>query len=175
MKILPLREAELESLSALARKSFQATYGPHNPPGLLKRYMDKAFSTSQLRHEWDDSANHFFLALDAREQLVGYCKLRAGEKPGSLSKDNVIELERIYVDPARTGEGIGRQLMDSACDKARGLGFDAIWLGVWSKNTRAIAFYERERFEKTESKIFMMDDDPQEDYVMVKELRWSEV
>jgi ribosomal protein S18 acetylase RimI-like enzyme len=47
----------------------------------------------------------------------------------------------------------------------------ALWLGVWEKNERAINFYHRWGFEKFGEHDFILGDDVQTDWLMKKELK----
>jgi ribosomal protein S18 acetylase RimI-like enzyme len=42
-----------------------------------------------------------------------------------------------------------------------------MWLGVWENNHRAIKFYHDFGFKKFDSHIYVMGDDPQNDWMMM--------
>jgi ribosomal protein S18 acetylase RimI-like enzyme len=50
------------------------------------------------------------------------------------------------------------------------LGCDAIWLGVWERNERAIHFYERWGFVTVGNRQFALGPELQTDLVMAKAL-----
>jgi ribosomal protein S18 acetylase RimI-like enzyme len=79
-----------------------------------------------------------------------------------------IELQRLYVDNTLHGTGAGRLLMDSAMQLARDLGFQAVWLGVWEENWRAMAFYKKFGFERVGEHIFELGVEKQLDYIFLK-------
>jgi ribosomal protein S18 acetylase RimI-like enzyme len=45
------------------------------------------------------------------------------------------------------------------------------WLGVWERNEKAIAFYEKLGLEKAGNHLFRMGDEIQSDYIMKKSLK----
>ena len=54
--------------------------------------------------------------------------------------------------------------------EARQLGADALWLGVWERNPRAIAFYGKVGFVDVGSHLFVVGADAQTDRIMVRSL-----
>ena len=56
------------------------------------------------------------------------------------------QLEQLYVAPDRLGDGIGRQLVDTAKDRSP----DGLSLWTFQVNDRARRFYERNGFEAAE-------------------------
>jgi ribosomal protein S18 acetylase RimI-like enzyme len=59
----------------------------------------------------------------------------------------------------------------SACvDQARAWGCDVLWLAVWERNPRAIAFYEKSGFDQVGRTTFKLGNDLQFDHVMAKPL-----
>lgn len=54
----------------------------------------------------------------------------------------------IYLDPARTGRGIGRQLCAALLDAVRDLGMHAVIAGVALPNAASVALHERLGFRK---------------------------
>lgn len=160
---------DIEKLQSLSISSFVATYGAQNTEHHFKSYLDTAFSTDQMLNELIDPLNVFIGSFD-EGNLVGYIKLRNSEPLPCISVKNVIEVEGVDADPERKGQGIGKGLLRAAEAYSLDKGFAHIWLGVWSENSAAIGFYETKGFEKVGKKTFMMADDPQVDYVMIKVL-----
>jgi ribosomal protein S18 acetylase RimI-like enzyme len=60
--------------------------------------------------------------------------------------------------------------MQAARDAARELGGRHLWLGVWERNPRAIAFYRRAGFTDVGSTFYMVGPDRQTDRVFVAEV-----
>ena len=166
MQIRPAEKTDLADLQTLASSSFVATYAPHNPPHIIEPYVKAAFSRDQILAELGHSQNSFWVAVK-NGKIMGYLKLREGDLPTCIKGKNSLEVERIYADPNRKRQGIGSALMATAKTQAKAKGFDSIWLGVWQKNLASVAFYKAQGFEIAGEKTFMMDADPQVDYVMI--------
>lgn len=81
-----------------------------------------------------------------------------------------LEIERIYVRKKFKHQGIGTFLLDTAIKKAKEKQKTAIWLGVWEHNDAALAFYRKRGFTKYSEHVFYMGDDPQTDYLFIKQL-----
>jgi ribosomal protein S18 acetylase RimI-like enzyme len=58
--------------------------------------------------------------------------------------------------------------MRSCLTEARSRDKDTIWLGVWERNARAIAFYRRWGFADVGSQSFQLGGDLQSDRVMAR-------
>lgn len=56
--------------------------------------------------------------------------------------------------------------MEAVLTVAREAGAETVWLGVWEKNPRAIAFYEKCGFRITGSHPFLVGTDLQTDRIM---------
>jgi ribosomal protein S18 acetylase RimI-like enzyme len=59
-------------------------------------------------------------------------------------------------------------LMDACLKAAARMGFQTMWLGVWEKNLRAIRFYQKWGFSKAGDKQFVLGQDVQNDFVLVR-------
>lgn len=82
-----------------------------------------------------------------------------------------MEIERIYVAKEFQGKGLGRRLMTYAISAAMQRKKAYVWLGVWEKNEKALAFYRKNGFYQIGTHTFVMGDDPQTDYIMRKDLK----
>ena len=81
-----------------------------------------------------------------------------------------IELWRFYVDREWHGRGIAGRLMKTILEEAAGTSAAAVWLGVWERNPRAIAFYRKSGFTDVGAHEFHLGADVQTDRVMVRDL-----
>ena len=111
----------------------------------------------------------FWLAwLDGK--LAGYLKLMLDTHTESIQSGKTLQVERIYVEPAMQGRGIGESFMDFVSLQAQQAQAELIWLSVWKKNPRAVKFYERCGYEICGTEIFQLGDDAQLDWVMRKQV-----
>jgi len=167
MRIERASESHLAVLAELAARTFRDAFGPENTPADMEKYLERAFSTAQLRLELADRASVFLLAWQGRGvRPAGYAKLRDGNPDPSVSGPKPIELERLYVDREAVGRGRGSQLMSACLEHAGAAGFETLWLGVWEHNPRAIAFYRRWHFAEVGDHVFLLGKDEQRDVIM---------
>lgn len=169
IRILPATSETAVVLSTLGRQTFTDAFAKDNNEQDFQQYVEQAFQVSAIQQELVDPNTKFFLAYQ-QEKAVAYLKLRWGKTTARLGDDDAIEIQRIYVHQAEIGQGIGKQLMQTALDYAQANQFTTIWLGVWEHNPSAIAFYKRWGFQTFDSHIFMMGSDPQTDLLMKRSI-----
>jgi len=155
-------ETDIPALAAFSIETFYDTYQTHNTPEDMEEYVRTYFSIDQLTAELKTAGTYFFIAKEAGK-IIGYTKLRDQKKPTAIQSLDPIELERIYVHPSQKGKGVGRALLDKACDFARANQYKTLWLGVWEKNVKAIRFYEQYGFSHLGKQIFVLGKDEQQD------------
>ena len=167
--IRPAQNDDLQSLADLAIRSFRVTYEAHNDPEVFDEYLRSSLTVENLRRELTDTDNVFLVAHENnRGSILGYAKLRQSDPAPGVDDQNAIEIERIYADPARIGQGIGAALMQACLDASLRLGHQTIWLGVWKPNERAISFYKKWGFKIVGEYFFQMGPEPQDDFVMAR-------
>jgi diamine N-acetyltransferase len=161
---------DADSVLDFAARTYYETFAPLNTPRNMRAYMTAAFNRTQFKEEFDDPYATFLVAeIDTR--LAGYAKLLAGEPPECVTEDAPIELVRFYIDLPWHGSGLASALMEQCLAVARQSGFNTIYLGVWEKNERAKAFYQKWNFERVGEHIFHMGDDPQVDWWMMRRIQ----
>ena len=161
--LYPAVSADLPELVRFARRVFDETFSPDNPPEVMIPYMDEAFTMERITAEWQEPLSIFWLArIDG--QLAGYARIRRNPEMDHQLGPYHLELQRLYVDSRWHGHGVSNQLMEAAI--AHAAGQDWLWLGVWEKNPRAIRFYEKWGFETFGTHEFLMGEDRQTDLVM---------
>ncbi|GCF94886.1 N-acetyltransferase [Enterococcus florum] len=169
ISIVPIQLDEAEILQALSIRIFTETFSAQNTPENMTAYLTEAYQLEKLQNELQNPNSSFFF-IYSDQVLAGYLKVNINEAQTETIADNALEIERIYVDHALNGQGLGQALMKKAEEVAREKGREAIWLGVWEKNTRALAFYQKQGFRQVSTHSFLMGDDEQTDLIMKKEL-----
>jgi ribosomal protein S18 acetylase RimI-like enzyme len=166
--------ADAAALSVFAARTFAEAFGAQNNPDDLRAHQAVSYGTDIQERELADPAYITLLAVRGGE-LVGYAQLRRGKVPACVTHEAPIEILRFYVDPPAKGTGLAQQLMSAAFDAARAAGARHVWLGVWEKNPRAIAFYGKTGFVDVGSQVYVVGSDEQIDRVMVATLRDEEI
>jgi ribosomal protein S18 acetylase RimI-like enzyme len=167
-----LRHATVDNAALIAdisRQTFYDTFAKHNTEADMKKFLDEQFTKGKLMLEVGAPENTFLLAYDG-DEVAGYLKLRQGRKPAGLNTTPALEIARLYVTTSYIGKGAGRLLMQAALDIATERKKEAVWLGVWEHNQRAIDFYTAWGFEKFGECDFLLGDDLQHDWLMRRKM-----
>lgn len=131
----------------------------------LAAYVAEAFNESTIRAELCDPGIVTLIARDG-DDIAGFAQLRKRDAPVADSLPANVELSRIYLDKHYHGTGLAQQLLSEAGAVARSLGASGVWLSVWERNQRAIAFYEKHGFGRVGRQDFRMAGDLHCDMVM---------
>ncbi|MER2106860.1 MAG: N-acetyltransferase [Solibacillus sp.] len=169
MTITRCTVSDLKALQTISIDTFYETYHADNTEKNIRDYLAVAFTDEKLTQELENPHSQFYL-LHVEQAVAGYLKVNELSAQSEAMGDDALELERIYVDKAFQKQGLGKVLMNKALSIATQLGKTRIWLGVWEKNDNAIAFYEKQDFEKAGSHEFYMGDEKQMDHIMAKTL-----
>jgi ribosomal protein S18 acetylase RimI-like enzyme len=152
-------------LAALSKKTFKEAFESKNNPDDFKAYLNAAFSEDTLIKELQDYNSSFFLVY-RDSNLAGYFKLNQNGSQSDIRDNSALEIERIYVLEEFQGQGIGAWMLEQVISMATEKNKDYVWLGVWERNTKAIAFYERLGFHKFGSHPYYIGKDEQTDWLM---------
>jgi len=156
-------------LAALAERTFRETFGADNTPENMERYVADHFGSGlQAAELGDDRLTTLVAEVDG--EPAGYAQLARGLAPASVTGADPMEIVRFYVDQPWHGRGLAQRLMDAAVNTARAAGARTLWLGVWERNPRAIAFYRKCGFQDTGTQTFVLGADHQRDLVLARSL-----
>jgi len=158
-------------LARVAARLFAETFGADNTPEDMAAYLASAYGPERQRAELEDRDARVWLAeADGAPEPVGFAHLHRAAVPASLAAEPAAEVVRLYVDRPWHGRGVAARLMDACVEQARAWRCATLWLGVWERNPRAIAFYERQGFRRAGTKTFTLGRDVQTDLVMLREI-----
>ena len=157
--------ADAAALAEFARRAFVETYAAGNRPEDMETYVAGAFNQARQGAELADP-DAATVVGEAAGHIAAYVQLRRGPAPPCVDGAAPVEIMRFYVDRPWPGRGVAQRMMDAALRTARELGGGIVWLSVWEKNPRAIAFYRKLGFGVAGRAQFLLGDDLQDDYVM---------
>ena len=156
-------------LADLGARTFLDTFAADNTEADMTAYLASAFSPVIQSRELQDPDSTFLVA-QAGELPVGYARLRFGEARPCVNGREPVEIARFYADRPWIGRGVGAALMRASLALATQRGCDVVWLDVWEKNFRALAFYQKWGFQVVGSQPFLLGDDLQNDFLMARPL-----
>ena len=126
-------------LAEIGRQTFSDSFAADNTPEDMAAYLDASFSPQIQAAELADP-NTVFLIAEANGETVGFARLKEGLPLPGITGAHPIEIVRFYSVKAWIGRGVGAALMQACLDEANRRKCDSIWLDVWERNPRAIAF-----------------------------------
>jgi diamine N-acetyltransferase len=165
---IDIRTATLQDAAFLAEfgaRVFYDSYAAQNEPGDMAAYLANAFSLQKQAQELSQPGSVFFIA-QVSEEPVGYARVQTGPAPDCIPGTHPLELVRMYSVPHLIGKGVGGRLMQACIEHAGAEGVDCIWLSVWQKNPRGIAFYRKWGFTIAGTATFTIGSDVQSDWIM---------
>ena len=141
-----IRTAAPEDAAAVARvhvASWAVAYRGIMPDATIAK-MDLATRTAYWSkliavREWP------VLLLEDAGELVAFCHMTAS-RHADADATKVGEITSIHALPDRTGQGLGRQLLNHAFAEFRRRGYREVTLWVLTENASARAFYEKVGF-----------------------------
>lgn len=154
-------------LAEIGAETFADTFAAENTPENMAAYLAEAFSPAKQAAELAEPGSQF-LIIEAAGQPAGYARLKFGQGPACVDARKPMEINRLYARKAWIGKGVGAYLMQACLREARQAGCDVVWLDVWERNPRAIAFYRKWEFAVVGDQEFKLGDDLQNDLIMVR-------
>jgi ribosomal protein S18 acetylase RimI-like enzyme len=167
-----IRRAErhdVTRLSAIAEQTFRDTFAAAATREDMDLHCRGSYSEA-IQAEEIANPNMVTLLCEQGGRLVGYAQLRWCKVPGCVVADAPGEIQRLYVVGDFHGKGIAHELMHACMDEMTSHRSDVVWLGVWERNSKAIAFYKKFGFLEVGEHVFRLGRDPQRDIIMARTL-----
>lgn len=131
----PALEIRRESLTSPAAVTLIATLNAE----LSARYPEDGATHFRLEPEEVAEGRGAFLIVYSAQQAVGCGAVRRLDERSA-------EIKRMYVEPCRRGQGLGRRLLEALCEQARQLGVERIVLETGTRQSEAQALYRSAGF-----------------------------
>ena len=170
--MIHIRTAEsedAEQIALIADKTFRETFSAFNTAQDMDEHCQRSYGTAVQKAEIDDK-NKCTLICETDNRIIGYAQINWNARFKTIRDNSQAEIQRIYIAKEWHGMGVARQLMDVILEKIAQRKIRNVWLGVWEKNPRAIAFYKKFGFKEAGEHVFLLGRDPQRDIILYKVL-----
>lgn len=157
------------AVAEFARRTFIEAFGADNRPEDLAAFVASSYGVEKQGRELSDP-DVITIVAESGGLLAGYAQVRRNAPPACVTTEAPVELWRFYVDRPWHGRGLAQRLMAGVREAARELGGPAIWLSVWERNPRGIAFYAKCGFRDVGTNDFWVGADRQTDRILVAEV-----
>jgi ribosomal protein S18 acetylase RimI-like enzyme len=134
--IVSAKETDVDEIRQLLCKVWTDTFHGILSEHVVTEISLTAYDSQLLKSQLQNPSIEFLIAKSTNEKIVGVINAKQDEE--------VLDINRLYVDPAFQGQGIGSRLIDEMTGKfplAK-----KIILEVVEKNTRSINFYLKNNF-----------------------------
>ncbi len=169
IRIRRAEDEDAQPLSVLAESTFRAAFAESNTAENMQRHCTASYGQALQLAEIREPSRETWVA-EADNRLVAYVQLRLDAASSVVSGKRPVEIQRFYVEASHHGTGLAHRLMAHVLIRAEAAGSAALWLGVWERNPKALAFYRKWGFDVVGDQIFKVGDDPQRDLIMRRDM-----
>lgn len=141
---MEIRRAKEQDMDGINKLLFQVCLVHHKGRPDLFKYGAKKYTNEELRELIHDDNRPILVAVDEKEQVLGYAFCIFQEHIGDnvLTDIKTLYIDDLCVDEEIRGQHIGRSIYDYVLDFAKENGCYNVTLNVWSCNPPAMKFYE---------------------------------
>lgn len=170
----PLRlvPSDAEQLAWLMRTCFLQAYAHASTPARVAAYLDRVYAPARIARELEDSSLPTWAwqtSDGVRWAGFGRLQLPSPFMPG-LGHPGVVELQRFYLHADFHGCGVAAPFLHHLMQAAAQAGGTRMQLSVWKEAPQALRFYIKQGFRIAGSTIFWIEDDPKDDWIMLRDL-----
>ena len=155
------------ALSLLGQATFLESFaGMLDGADILAHCASKHSLAVYQRWLQSEDVSIWIAEIEPGNAPVGYLVLTPPDLPIADPRTDDREIKRIYLLHPFQGSGLGKRLMQEAFAHVRQQGCRRVLLGVFSRNTNAIAFYQRLGFVNVGDRIFKVGNTDCSDIVL---------
>lgn len=161
-------QADIPALAKLKvtcfRETFLEDFAVPYPPADLALFETEAYGEPQVEAELADPA-HATWVYERDGHLLAYAHAGPSKLPHPEVTEHSGELYQLYVRRECQAMGLGRALFAAALAWLERTYPGPLWLGVWSGNMRAQAFYGAAGFRQVGNYQFHVGDHRDEEFI----------
>lgn len=140
-----IRRAKNTDTDGINKLLYEVLMVHHNGRPDLFKADAKKYTDEELHAIIADDAKPIFVAVDEREEVLGYafCLFRQYIDNNIMTDIKTLYIDDLCVDETKRGMHIGKQLYEYVIAFAREQGCYNVTLNVWACNQSAMRFYEK--------------------------------
>ncbi|WP_018479741.1 GNAT family N-acetyltransferase [Pontibacter roseus] len=154
--------ADIATIHRLASAIWEPTYSPILTQEQIAYMFQIIYTTEALQQQMEEGQTFLLLYSDSEPLGFAAYSLKDGQ-------EQVYKLNKIYLLPARQGEGLGKRLLEAVEERVAALGALFLDLNV-NRHNKAKAFYERCGYQVHQEEDIAIGPYWMNDYVMRKKL-----
>jgi diamine N-acetyltransferase len=163
--------ADAGALAGFMERNFRATYGHCSTPANIDAAVLEYYGLPAQQRQLADPSRWHLLAESDDGELLGHAQVHfGGPAPAAVHPLPAAEVTRFYVDAVAHGRGVAQRMLREVERCARQRGIASLWLSVWKDQPQAVRFYEKSGFAPVGELVFVVGDDPKDDWLMACEL-----
>ncbi len=133
---------EINKLQDICIEAYTKNFAHHWEENGLELYLEHQFNLERLKADLKNTTlNYYFIKVN--EKPIGFIKLNLRGSLDNYNKNEVAELEKMYVLPKMKGQGIGKKALSAILQQMKAIGKKVLFLCVIDTNTPAINFYKK--------------------------------
>lgn len=144
--IARLHSDDHKLLAEIGKKSLLESHGSSAEESVMEAYVNSNFSLQACKAELDDPENIFHVIYH-KGRPAGYSKIIFNAALPGIASPHITKLERLYLLKEFYGLKLGLELFRFNVNLSKQNSQTGMWLTVWSKNHRAINFYNASGFK----------------------------
>jgi ribosomal protein S18 acetylase RimI-like enzyme len=165
--IRPCQPGDEAALALVGQATFLDAFAGILPARDIVLHCTRQHSVEKYAGYLNDAASAVWVAeVEPGHAPVGYVVLTTPDLPLADLAPEDVEIKRIYILKRFQGGGLGARLMREAEALARARKFRRLLLGVYSRNTAAIGFYEKLGYRKIGERPFKVGENTYHDFIL---------
>jgi len=156
MKLRIARPSDAPILAAISIEVWLGTYIRKGLNIFFAEFALSAFTSAKLAALLENPNQHFIVS-ESEDGLNGFIRISQGQvAPVAGCSD--IEISTLYIRSGQQRKGLGKALLEEGLAYARANDAASVWLTTNTENTPAMAFYQKQGFEKVGTTHFRIQD-----------------
>ncbi|MCW3089723.1 MAG: family N-acetyltransferase [Ferruginibacter sp.] len=137
MEITKVGVESIPTIQSLANTTWAVAYREILSEAQMSYMLDLIYSAASLQKQIEE-LGHRFIVASVNNVASGFASYSVKNK----KELGIFKLQKIYVDPALQGSGIGKALLDFVISEIRPLGAKTLELNV-NRHNKALGFYQK--------------------------------
>ncbi|WP_147677911.1 GNAT family N-acetyltransferase [Algibacter pacificus] len=157
VKIIKATVNDSALISKLGSQTFLEAHGDSGTKSEIENFLAEIYHENAIAKEFENQNVLYYLIL-FNDKVAGYSKIEIQVGNELVEAENIAKLDRFYLLKEFYGQNLGLQFLKFNIEIAKQNAQTGLWLRVWTKNIRAIKFYEKNGFKNVGGCYFKISD-----------------